>query len=282
MTGGSSVTRRFTWDAIEEFPGNPILETRLDQMVKRWGRYIPEAVGVPLVADNSAGAFPEYPDDAIVMVNGHHRRALAMRYERGRDEVTCELLRGYSRKQLHLIFRQVNDFRQVSHAENFLHRIGQGEAKALAILEIMEREGFRPTRTPNGGDSIHSTQALEWIWDGADAAMRRRRGDGPHRAALTFALRGYKELTRGKAFGRQGTLLKGLGAFYLRYPDADPSRLMEKLGDAYPNAGALMDAAKQAKEDYRLSNNHEAFGFIARLQYNGTRRGKHTLPEWRS
>lgn len=267
---------------IETFPGNPILETRLDQMIQRWGGYIPGAVGVPLVADNSAGAFPEYDDDAVVMVNGHHRQALALRYERDRDEVTCELLRGYTRRQLHLIFRQVNDARSINHAEKFMHRIGQGEAKALAIMEVMEREGFTPARHANGAQSIHSTQAAEWVWDGGDVALRKRRGDGPHRDALTLALRAYGELTNGKAFGRQGTLLKGLGAFYLRYPSADPDRLIEKLKDAYSTPGAIIDAAKQAKEDYRLSNNHEAFGFVARLQYNGTRRGRHTLPEWRS
>lgn len=279
------MTRRFAWQDIETFPGNPILETRLDQMIQRWGGYIPEAVGVPLVADNSAGAFPEYPGDAVVMVNGHHRQALALRYDRGKDEVTCELLRGYTRKQLHLIFRQVNDNRNISHAEKFMHRIGQGEAKVLAIVDVMEREGFKPSsngRTGEWGEGIYSTQAIEWVWDGGDAALRKRRGNGPHRDALTLALRGYKVLTEGKKLGKQGTLLKGLGAFYIRYPDADPDRLMERLTAAFSSPDRLMDAAKMAKEDYRLPNNHEAFGFIARLQYNGSRRGRHTLPEWRS
>src|ERR1044071_5073664 len=106
---GDSVTRRFKWDDIQPFPGNPLLTTRIEQMEKRWGGFVPQVVGIPLVADNTAGAFPEYEGDAIVMVNGHHRQALAKKNGHGQDEIICELKRGATREELHKVFRQVND-----------------------------------------------------------------------------------------------------------------------------------------------------------------------------
>lgn len=279
----NSVTRRFKWDDIEAFPGNPLLETRLSQMEKRWGGYIPQVVGIPLVADNAGGAFPEYDADAIIMVDGHHRMALAKRSGRGQEEVICELKRGETREALHRIFRQYNDNRSVNHAEKFLHRIGEGESKAVSILEVLEREGYCPTTTPGGvKDAIHSTGTLEWIWDGGDKGLRKRRGKGPHRGALTLTLTAYRALAP-ERFSKQSSLLKGLGAFYLRYPDLDSDRLISRLQEQYGgNADKLLSAAKQAKTDFHLPNNYEAFGFMARLAYNGHRGGKHTLPEWRS
>lgn len=279
-----SVTRRFRWDDIELFPGNPLLGTRLAQMAKRWGGYVPQVVGVPLVADNTAGAFPEYGSDAIIMVNGHHRQALAKEHGHGQDEIICELKRGHTREELHHIFRQVNDSRSINHAEKFLHRVGQKEPKALEILTLMEQEGFAPTTSPGGtANAIHSTGSLEWVWDGGDAFLKKRRGNGPHRDAVAHALSAYRTLVPGP-FTQQSALLKGLGAFFLRYPEADYDRLLEKLQTQYPNVQKLLGAAKQAKQDFHLPNNYAAFGFIARLAYNGGRRvgGKNTLPEWKA
>ena len=71
-------------------------------------------------------------------------------------------------------------------------------------------------------------------------------------------------------------------AFYLRYPDLEPERLIGCLQEKYGSADKLLNAAKQTKTDFYLPNNYEAFGFMARLAYNGTRSGKHTLPEWRA
>lgn len=251
-------------------------------MAKRWGGYVPQIVGIPLVADNTAGAFPEYDPEAIVMVNGHHRRALAKQHGHGQDEVICELLRGQNRETLHKRFRQTNDFRSINHAEKFLHRVGQKESKSLEILELLTIEGYRPSTSPNGAAmTIHSTGALEWIWDGGDKALRKRRGKGPHRAALALTLSGYRTLAP-ERFTQQSALLKGLGAFYLRYPEVDSERLIDRIQARYPNAEKLLAAAKQAKKDQYGRNNYEAFGFMARLAYNGARQGKHTLPEWRS
>lgn len=280
-----SVTKRFTWEEIETFPGNPLLDTRLNQMADRWGGYIPQVVGIPLVADNTAGAFPEYDPDAIVMVNGHHRQALARRYGHGGDEVICELLRGKSREDLHRIFQQVNDNRTIKHVEKFLHRLGQKEPKALGITGVLEREGYGIALSPGDtGMAVHSTSALEWIWDGGDKRLRKRRGQGPHRGTLTLTIAAYHALTEGKAFTQQSALLKGLGAFFLRYPDADSERLIERLKGHYPapTAERALSAAKHAKADFGLSNNYEAFGFIARIAYNGRANSKQNLPEWRS
>lgn len=279
----ASVTRRFKWDDIEVFPGNPLLERRLKQMTTRWGGFLPQIVGIPLVADNTAGAFPEYGSDAIVMVNGHHRQALAKQHGHGQDEVICEFLRGQTREVLHERFRQTNDFRQINHAELFMHRVGQREAKAVEIMEVLEREGYKPsTFLIIDPTTIHSTSSLEWIWDGGDRFLRKRRGKGPHRGTLTLTLNAYRTLTSGKAIKAESALLKGLGAFFLRYPESDSGRLTDRLTQKYDSAGRLLDSAKQAKEDFRLRNAYEAFGFVARMTYNGSRGGKHSLPEWRA
>lgn len=227
------------------------------------------------------------PDLAEKVERGQISLNAAVEQDRGypTNEVICELLRGKKREELHEMFRQVNDARTINHAEKFLHRIGQKEPKALEIVALLEREGFNVSTSAGGtsGAQIHSTAVLEWIWDGGDKALQKRRGKGPHRGALTLALAAYRHLAGDRHFTQQGALLKGLGAFFLRYPEVDSDRLLTKLQERYASVPKLLAATKQTKDDFRISRNYEAFGFIARNAYNGSRRqSKQTLPEWRA
>jgi len=63
-TYGESVSRRLRWADLTYWPGNPISSKRLDAMRRKFGGYREPLIGIPLVIDNSGGAFPELPENA--------------------------------------------------------------------------------------------------------------------------------------------------------------------------------------------------------------------------
>src|SRR5215210_5520145 len=105
------VKRRMTWDDVVPFPGNPIYEGRLKAMQRQWGGYDHALVGSPAIFDNSAGAWPDLPEDALVVGDGNHRRELADRDGKLSEEFVADLYRGLSRAEMHRRRRGLNDRR---------------------------------------------------------------------------------------------------------------------------------------------------------------------------
>lgn len=210
-----TVKRRFTWEQLIPFPGNPIYEGRLRQMEASWGGYDHSGVGSPAIFDNADGAFPQYPDDALFIGDGCHRYELAKRSGNLGKEILADVHRGLSKADMFRKRRQLNDRRTVKPAEQFLARAEETNGIERAIRNHVEGLGWEITyeRAVHG---LSCTNELQWIWD-------------KNKGALTRTIQTYEEAFGVKPHSNQARVLKGIGGFWIRYPDADPERLVKAL-----------------------------------------------------
>lgn len=207
-----AVKRRMTWEEVQPFPGNPLYPRRLLQMRKDWGGYDHGIVGSPAIADNSELAFPDLPEDAMVVIDGNHRRALAEEDGKLFEEFLADLYRGLTRAQVHRLRRGLNDRRTVKPAERFLELVEEGDLGRKAIQEAVEGLGWEISHDRRAG-GLPCTNELEWIWH-------------QDRAAMVRAVESYEQIWgRGEARA-QARVIKGLGQFWIRYPGADLERLV--------------------------------------------------------
>jgi len=261
MTPTPTVKRRLTWADVVPFPGNPIYEQRVEQMRKQWGGYDPSIVGSPAIADNAAHPFPELPEDALIVVDGNHRRALAEREGRLEDEFLADLHRGATRAELSRLRRGLNDRRTVKPAERFLELVAEGDAAKKIVKDRVEEVGWRITheREPGG---LSCTNELEWIYK-----------RDPH--ALTYTLLSYMAIWGPRDYRSQARVVKGLGAFWIRYPDADLERLQVTMRRSGMSVDELFETGRQVNADTpRLKGVWDGIRYVLAAQYNrGHRKG---------
>jgi hypothetical protein len=210
------VKRRLTWEDVVPFPGNPIYEGRLKAMRRQWGGYDHSLVGSPAIFDNSAGAYPDLPTDVLIVGDGNHRRELARQDGKLSEEFMADLYRGMTRAEIHRYRRGLNDRRAVQPSEVFLELVEEGDPTRRALKEAVEGLGWRITHT-DVESGLRYTNELQWIWS-------RDRG------ALIRAIQTYEQVwgrKPGVTKVGQGGVIKGLGAFWIKYPDADMGRLVK-------------------------------------------------------
>lgn len=203
-------------------PGNPIYPRRIQAMRREWGGYAEDIVGTPVVAANSELAFPDLPAGALVVADGGHRRALAEEDKRLDHEIFMEIHRGLSRGEIHRLRRGRNDRRTVKPAERFLELCAEGDVTRNAIRETVEGVGWTITHERAFG-GLSCTNELEWIW-------RHPQG----KAAVIRAIETYEGAWGKEPDKTQARVVKGLGAFWLRYPEADPARLVHVAAKLTP------------------------------------------------
>jgi len=207
------VKRRLTWADVMPMPGNPIYGKRVEQMRKEGGGYLSSLVGSPTIADNSEKAFPELPEDALLVLDGGHRRRLAEEQGQLSDEFLADLRRGLSRQEMYRIRRGLNNRRTVKPAERFIEMAEEGDPHKVALKEAVERMGWRITYDREEG-GLPCTNELEWIWE-------------KDRSALVLALTSYESLWEQQPFKAQARIIKALGAFWAIYAYTEPSATME-------------------------------------------------------
>jgi hypothetical protein len=269
------VSRRVKWSEMHDLPNNPINLTRI-MRIENDGGYKVELVGTPEVALNDARAFPDLAEDAVVLIDGHHRKTLALRAKRD-DDVICKVHRGLERPDVEQRYLAANDYRTHHPNELFVHRVAAGEIKARAINKIIEQAGFHVA--PHGNpvkDGIRGANAVEWVYDGGV-----RNPDKYHAAVLTRTLEGLRLMYSHDEAATKSNLVKGLGLFHLRYANAvDLDRLHKNVPAKYRSVAALLADADMFKDALRYQVPH-AVAYTIRLAYNGGRRSKRDLPEWR-
>ncbi len=211
-----NVSKRVTWVDTVPFPGNPIYEGRLRQMDRRHGGYQPDLRSVPILADNGNGAFPDFPEETLFVLDGNHRRELASRCKKLNDEFIAIVHRGLTYEEMHYLREGNNDRRTVKPAETFLHRAARNaNGVERRIKDDVEGLGWHISyeRAAHG---LSCTNELTWIW-------RKNRG------AMQRAIQTYEAVWGIKPSRSQARVIKGLGAFWLRYPHASFDRLTKSL-----------------------------------------------------
>lgn len=262
MSTESTVKRRMTWADVRPFPDNPIYAQRLEQMRRNWGGYDPTIVGSPAIADNTAGAFPEYEADTLVVVDGNHRRALAEQDGKLGDEFLGELHLGKTRAELHRMRRGLNDRRTVKPAERFLELCAEGDRSKIVVKERVEETGWHIShdREPQG---LACTNELEWIY-----------ARGP--LALTLAIASYGMIWGYRDAKSQARVMKGLGAFWISYPDAELDRLAVQMRRSGMSVDELFAVGRQVSQNTpRLKGVWDGIRYSLAAQYNrGHRKGQ--------
>jgi hypothetical protein len=268
-----TVKRRLSWEDVVPFPSNPIYQGRLASMQREWGGYNHAIVGAPAIFDNSKNAFPDFPTDALFIGDGNHRHELAKIDGKTHEEFIADLYRGLSRAEMFKLRRGLNDRRTVKPSERFLALVEEGDVTCRAILKAVEGAGWRITyESVDGG--LPFVNELQWIW----------RHD---RTALVRALDAYRE-----AFGQspakgQGAVIKGLGAFWVKYPQADMNRLVKSLKAVKPkrhmrtgeSAVAELYVSGRASADLTFINStFDGIRYVIAQGYNRYQRGGKKLP----
>ena len=277
-TAPGPVTRRVKWADMNPLPDNPIQESRLSR-IEREGGFRVESVGTPELALNDVKAFTDLPEDAFVIIDGHHRRELYFRANgnSGPEDVICKIHRGLTREEIEQRYLDASDYRTHPVNEIFVHRVAAGEQIACQINGIVERAGFHiPAHSNSSGNAIIATRALEWVFGGCKFNSLKI---SP--VLLTQTLEGIRIMYHHDQNATKGSLIKGLGAFHLRYKGrVDIDRLHKTLPGMYPTVDNLLTSAERFREALKKTV-PEAVGHTIRNAYNGKRQGKHDLPEWR-
>lgn len=271
------VTKRIAWADMHDLPSNPILVSRIER-IERDGGYKPQFVGVPEVALNDNGAFPDLAPEAMVLIDGHHRKELAKRAGKGHEDVICKIHRGLDRAGVEERFLAANDYRMHHVNELFVHRVAAGEKKACWMNQIIETAGFHvvPHNHYVKG-AIRGVNAVEWVFDGCRSKATAK----VHPQTLTKTLEGLRTMYGTDKDVTRSNLVKGLGLFHKHYGEAiDIDRLHKNLPGKYPRVASLLDQASMFQE--ALGHQvPQAVAYTIRLAYNGPRRSKRDLPEWR-
>jgi hypothetical protein len=228
----AAVKRRTTWESLTPMPAgfNPIYAKRLETMRKQGGGYRSDLVGSPIVVGNERLAFGDMPEDARVILDGNHRYRLAESEGKLDDEVLIDYRAALTRREVFDLRLGIDTRRTVKPAERFIQLREMGDLTKQAISREVELLGFTITHERQDG-GLACTNELEWIW-------------ARSHAALTQAVISYMAVWGVKEFNSQARVIKGLGAFWIRYPDADIERLATSLRRANVTVNGLYDAGK--------------------------------------
>jgi hypothetical protein len=240
-----------TWEDVVPMPGNPIYPRRLMSMRREWGGYVEDLVGNPVVATNNEKAFPDLDAEALVVIDGCHRRELAREDARLDHQFLAEVHRGLNRAQVHRLRRGRNDRRTVKPAERFLEMCAEGDVTKNAIKDTVEGVGWRVTHERAVG-GLSCTNELEWIWHNKSG-----------KAAMVRSIETYAGAWGEEPHKEQARVIKGLGAFWLMYPDADLERLIRVLQKVTP--GVVYTSGKRDADQ---------LAYLRKVVYQGIR---HTL-----
>lgn len=272
-------SKRYRWSELTPLPDNPpISPTRINRLISEQDGYSRIAVGTPEVGDNSTLAYPQFPEETLFILDGNNRYEIARLEGKLDEEIIVKLWSGLTMGEMHDLCDGINDRRTRRPAERFLRacKSERRGATERAIKAIVEETGWR-VGYEHGDGVLACTKELEWIWAGG---RRPSLNSGTHRGALIRTLSTYEQAfgreKAGSKLTRTASVVKGLGAFWLVYPDADPDGLVAALKGLEPKE--LYDSARQRRIDLRLSSLPNGMIDVLRNRYNKGRRGGR-LPE---
>lgn len=236
MTTTKAVKRRTTWEALTPMPSafNPIYPRRIEAMRKRGRGYRSDLVGTPVVVGNEHFAFDDLPEDARIILEGNHRYRLAESEGKLNDEILIDYRANLSRREIFDLRLGIDTRRTVKPAERFIQLREMGDLTKQMISHDVEQCGFMITHERQDG-GLSCTNELEWIYT-------RKPG------AMTQAILSYMGIWGLKESNAQARVIKGLGAFWIRYPDADMDRLTGAARRANLSVNALYDAGKNEQD----------------------------------
>jgi hypothetical protein len=219
----------------------------------------PDALGTITVSHRSNGTYH--------IIDGQHRVG-AVRLALGDDEkVTCRVFAGLSLEEEAGMFRLLNNTAKPQALDIFRVRVIEGEATAVGIAQMLERQGWQVSVAGRDGNFAAVT-AIERIYRSEPDAAER---------AVSTATRAWGHAN---AAG-DGRIVEAIGSVYLRYGAAvDPADMVERLARFPGGPGGLLGKGRGLKEMIGGTIT-SAIAEVAVETYNRARRTR-ALPPWRS
>lgn len=252
----TAVKRRTRWTTLTPMPGafNPIYPKRLEVMSAGKG-YRSDLVGSPVVVGNERLAFTDLPEDAHIILDGNHRYRLAEREGQLDDEVLIDYRPSLTRREIFELRQGLDSRRTVKPAERFIQLREMGDPTARLISHDVEQCGFVITHERADG-GLSCTRELEWIYAHKPAAM-------------TQAILSYLSIWGIKEYSSQARVIKGLGAFWLRYENADMERLTSAVRRSGISVNGLYDAGKNEQTHLPfIKTVHDGIRYVLAGTYN--------------
>lgn len=227
----------------------------------------PDAFGVPTLSKRAG--------DRFMIIDGRHRiEALRILGWNG-QKISCRVFQGLSQAQEAKLFNDCNNTRALQFIDRFLSRITSGDPIACEIAKITSAAGYRIDRTSRD-TTITAARALQDVYLG-----KGQRIQGKNPVALKHTL-----LALTDAWGRTrasvgGSVIQGVGAFFLRYgPAIDRDRLEKKLAAIVSGPTGLVQRGKGKREMHGGSITSGIAHYLTE-EYNRGLRGKKKLLGWR-
>lgn len=227
--------------------------------------YRPEAVGVPAVSLRA--------DGTLHMIDGQHRRALALESGRGMDEVDCQVYEGFTKAQEAAMFRLLNHRRAVGILDKFLIRIVEGDPTAVALNEALQAHGWT-VNTGKADGRFAAVGALEKIYKGGGF---REPGQ---RYIVDLTIEMITEAWGHNPTGVRSEIVSGLGMVLLRHEiELDLPKVVTEMT---VHEGGALGVVSRAKLLQRLRGGRlsDAAAEIIVAMHNKSKRSKR-LPDWR-
>jgi hypothetical protein len=185
----------------------------------------PEVLGKPVVSRRPGGT--------LIVLDGQNRIALCRTVEwkgwADDGRIECEIYEGLSFVEEAGIFSLFAEHRSFTPLSRFIARQTQEDPTALAITEVVERNGYQLGSQP-GGDTITAVSTLEKIWK---ADLKRHPGDKP--AVLNAALFTIVSAWPYAEGSTDQSIIDGISLLYLsRGVDFIDQDLMISVLRAYP------------------------------------------------
>ncbi|MEU5258962.1 DUF6551 family protein [Amycolatopsis sp. NPDC021455] len=223
------------------------------------------ALGTLIVSHRADGTFH--------VVDGQTRVAALKEAGHGEYEADCKLFEGLTLAEEAKLFRLYNNTKTVRPTSKFTVRVIEGDPKAVALNQILERNGWKVTGAVSRGH-FSAVGALEWVYDGAKIY------EGGNLDACDTVVNVLTVAFGMNEHGVRAELIKGLGLVVLRYgEELDLRKLATDLSTHDGGPLGVIGDARQLRR-LRSANIADAMAEVLVGMVNKGRRTKR-LPEWR-
>lgn len=225
-----------------------------------------EALGVLVVSLRSDGTYH--------VMDGQHRRALAMQAGYPDLEVECQVHEGLTPAQEAAMFRHLNERRAVQPLYKFLVRVVEGDPVAVGCHELLVKHGWNVSHSKNDGQ-FSAVAALQKIYTGANIRV------GPCPEVVDQTLSIIVAAWGHSSNGARNEVISGLGMLLLQHlGEADIPKITSELASLEAGPLTLVGRARGLR-GLRGGRVSDAVADIIVMLHNSKKR-TNRLPDWRT
>lgn len=208
----------------------------------------PKLMGVAVVSRRA--------DGSMVRIDGQHRFAAAIAAGFGDTPFLVEAYDNLTPREEAELFLRLNGGRSpVGAIDKYKARLQAHEPTALEIKQILGRHGLRIAKAPSRG-VIMAVQAVENAY---------------HHGTLEKVLRVLVAWLEGDSSAFEGDIIRGMSAFFVAFPDADPMHMASRL-DKYGPPKLLSRLRREAQQTSKSDAARFVFSDIYNTRTHRTKR----------